>query len=145
MTYSLIFILFLALFGMLYLIIHLFQRVKQLESQDISSAKQEIEESLTAYITDIKEENEAFLKALDAKETEPVEKKVSPPKDRIIKNTEEPGFTPSVKAVEDAYEPTLTSQVLALNDKGFSVTEIAKKLNKGKGEISLLLKFKKNT
>ncbi len=151
MIYSLIFICFLALFGLLYLIIHLFQRIKQLESQDFSTSKREIEETLTAYVTDIKEENEAFLKALQAKDKDlplrPVDdetEKRQPESYSRRPEKQETAFSPPVNNEADTFEQSLTSQVLDLNEQGMSVTEIAKKLNKGKGEIGLLLKFKKN-
>lgn len=45
---------------------------------------------------------------------------------------------------EEVYMQSLLNQVLLLQKLGFSVEEIARKLSKGKTEIELLLKFRKN-
>lgn len=51
-------------------------------------------------------------------------------------------YKPPVPVGEDQYEQSLTSQVVLLHEKGFKPDEIAQKLNKGKTEIELLLKFR---
>lgn len=43
---------------------------------------------------------------------------------------------------EEVYTQTLTAQALLLKEQGMSMDEIAKKLNKGKTELELLLKFR---
>jgi hypothetical protein len=49
---------------------------------------------------------------------------------------------------EERYEQTiqglLVGQLLAMKQKGMSIDEMAKKMNKGKSEIELLLKFREN-
>lgn len=142
MIYTLLFLSFLAHFAMIYVIIHLFQRVKHLESQDPVSQKRDIEETLTAYITDIKEENESFLNAIQKKQ-QPKEERAPLPEVKPSKPVEEVSYHPPTPEQDDMFEQSLTSQVLTLSNQGFSVTEIAQKLNKGKGEVQLLLKLKK--
>ena len=50
-------------------------------------------------------------------------------------------YSPPIPATDDSYEQSLISKVLLLQKQGDSIDEIAKKLNKGKTEIELLLKF----
>lgn len=52
-------------------------------------------------------------------------------------------YKPPVPVGEDQFEQTLTTQVILLHEKGYEPNEIARKLNKGKTEIELLLKFLK--
>lgn len=50
-------------------------------------------------------------------------------------------YEPPVPTEEDQFEQSLTSQIVLLHNKGLNTDEIAQKLNKGKAEIELLLKF----
>ena len=45
---------------------------------------------------------------------------------------------------ENSQDQSLLNDILLLNEQGYSETEIAQKLNKGKTEINLLLKFYQN-
>lgn len=64
------------------------------------------------------------------------------------KNDEIPSLTVGNAAVdeyvkkEEIYAQSLTAQVLLLKEQGFSLDEIARKLNKGKTELELLLRFR---
>lgn len=51
---------------------------------------------------------------------------------------------PDSHSINHLQESTLLEQVLALKEQGFTEEKIAQKLNKGKTEIELLLKFQKN-
>lgn len=54
-------------------------------------------------------------------------------------------YQPPIPVGEDQFEQSLTSQVIRLHEKGFEINEIARKLNKGKTEIELLLKFREQS
>ncbi|WP_066288960.1 hypothetical protein [Bacillus sp. FJAT-29937] len=51
---------------------------------------------------------------------------------------------PEVNEKENSQEQSLLNDILLLKNKGYNETEIAQKLNKGKTEINLLLKFNQN-
>lgn len=50
-------------------------------------------------------------------------------------------WMPPVDEVSDKVEESLYLQALKLKNKGNTITEIAKELNRGRGEVELLLKF----
>lgn len=66
--------------------------------------------------------------------------------DGQIRHTDKEGGTedlwvPPVDEITDSFEESLFVQAMKMHQEGLTVTEIAKKLNRGKGEIELLLKF----
>ncbi len=61
---------------------------------------------------------------------------------RIPKDNEYEDYQPITDGIQkDTVEQSLTAQILHLSQKGMTSDEIAKKLDKGKTEIELLLKF----
>lgn len=152
----------------------------------------EMEDAFSAYLLEMKEENERFLKKL--KENEKTKGKADrmakmagrkaqpdPPKKKealeqkeelpIIKGTpfqaaraygknkaisarpqQENNLQPALLFHQNENEwkekhlseLPLNEQVLILQKKGMNIEEIARKLNKGKTEIELLLKFRQN-
>lgn len=169
-----------------YIIIHLFQRLNNVQKVDRDQIISDIEEVFTAYLTDIQEENNKLadeLKALADRnrsalsaESDQEEAAAAPllPNHRPValksgnaapkkqmpaekpapaldetgsgsKNSEnpseEPAWLPPVDDVQDTFEESLLSRAVKLQKKGYNVTEIAKSLDRGKGEIELLLKF----
>ena len=183
----------------LFAIIILFLRQNRLSEVEKKQEKmnREMEEVISSYLIQMKEENDQFLKRMsevDLKEKPSREKlnieqgKVYDDPIKDINVRERTGKVPVNKAVS-AYQKythtkkaditiddeielpplditqeekdtndlkskeeiknknqvqSLLSQVLNLKDKGFSEEEIAKKLNRGKTEIALLLKFNQN-
>lgn len=153
-----------------FLIVVLVQKIniKKTETEVVEQEKlkREIEDLLIAYTAEMKEENEKLLTKLASKrksqeqvqsntiktyenlnsQTETVEmkKRVLPqPKPAIIRNVEidDTYAPPIVEDTEDRLEQSSTAQILSLSKQGYSVKEIAKKLNIGDGEVELLLKF----
>lgn len=57
------------------------------------------------------------------------------------KQNMEKTWMPPIDDVQDTFEESLLSKAVKLQKKGYNVTEIAKTLDRGKGEIELLLKF----
>ncbi|NSL51157.1 coupling factor for flagellin transcription and translation [Calidifontibacillus erzurumensis] len=128
---------------------------KQLELQ------KEIEELFQSYLNEMKEENKkllAYLKKDDGtnKQVHLKQNRIEVQKDKLENsvqkverttsinknNYNEENFVPPVIHQQDKLDQSLESQVVFLFDKGLKVEEIAKKLNKGKTEIELLLKFR---
>ncbi|WP_157800239.1 DUF6115 domain-containing protein [Sporolactobacillus pectinivorans] len=50
-------------------------------------------------------------------------------------------WMPPVEDINDKMEESLFLQAMKLKNKGYTTTEIAKELNRGKGEVELLLRF----
>src|SRR4051794_12621166 len=92
------------------------------------------------------------VKAYQKQKKEPIESKelgLSSNEARIKEN--EKAEEDSLKSEpKDAYDPnrmlreSLFEQIINMKQQGFSEEEMAKKLNKGKTEIALLLKFREN-
>ncbi|WP_102346918.1 coupling factor for flagellin transcription and translation [Bacillus sp. Marseille-P3661] len=70
----------------------------------------------------------------------------TPPKEEPM-TLEQPKkeYVPPQPSSDDQFVPSLTSQVLLLNEQGFTPNQIAQKLNKGQTEIELLLKFRQES
>ncbi len=137
-------------------IIILWKKFQATDDIDVKKAKQEMEDILLAYTTEMKEENDAFLKELQqvtlTKEPQTSKQKRdlhNPDDSERLKETSDPirsqdvhePYTPPLDDTKETFGPSLLSQVLSLKDKGYSIEEIAKKVDKGKGEIELLIKF----
>ncbi|MCI1857915.1 MAG: hypothetical protein LKI80_07085 [Sporolactobacillus sp.] len=67
------------------------------------------------------------------------EKKTSP---HAAEQAAQTNWAPPIVGIKDRLEESDTVKAMKLKQQGYTVTEIAKKLNKGKNEIELLLKFK---
>ncbi|MYL33171.1 hypothetical protein GLW08_01370 [Pontibacillus yanchengensis] len=146
---------------------------KELEMKQEKVAK-EIEESFTAYLIEIKEENQRLMNMLDesgqtvdtnAPSVESKNYKASAhrerPKDKVeqyerdyTSYSHEPSIHYSEQKMDngafnpmmpdnqgDSFEPSMQSSIYQLYDQGYSKEDIAKKLNCGKTEIELMLKF----
>ncbi|TCP30307.1 hypothetical protein EV207_106130 [Scopulibacillus darangshiensis] len=128
MLIALIFLSFILNLAAFYLIFLLFQRLKAVENESPQNVKREIEELMTAYLADLGEENDALVARL--------KEQISP--------TNSDAWFPHVDDIVDKFEEPLLSKAVKLQQKGYNVTDIAKELDKGEGEIELLLKFNKN-
>ncbi|MCF6137134.1 DUF6115 domain-containing protein [Pseudalkalibacillus berkeleyi] len=138
-------------------LIVLWKRYQANDHQEIQRAKKEMEDILVAYTTEMKEENDAFLLELRQvanqspkphdgqtditlnKQNENEEQVNDKPAAAQTEDTID--YAPPINYEEETYGPSLISQVLSLQGRGLSLDEIAKSLNKGKGEIELMIKF----
>lgn len=139
-------------------IIVVWKRFQATDYQEVDKVKKEMEDILLAYTTEMKEENDAFLKdlqRLNQKSSKTVRTttvqpiyeesntEVTPSVEEDHMGMDEPvnGYAPPVDETKEDYGPSLLSQVLSLKEQGYSLEDIAKKVNKGKGEVELLIKF----
>ncbi len=147
-------------------ILTLMQRLQQPDASkaEIEQMKNEMEDLLISYTAEMKEENERLLRQLElrnrvdkgservpSQEQQSMEAearvervKVKQGKQEQAKQERYEEYTPPFidELKEDIYyEQSDTAKVLALAEQGLSVEQIAKKLNIGKGEVELLLKF----
>lgn len=133
----------------------------------------EIEEVLSSYLIQLKEENEEFINRLNNTEIQESQSLVRKTKEdweqplvaenQIVReddlqksmiNTKKYHAakaykqSPEIAGIEDLKETqdeSLLSQILQFKKLGYNTTEIAQKLNMGKTEVALLLKFNENT
>lgn len=138
----------------------LMQRVQQpneTSKQEIKELKQELEDMLLAYTSEIKEENERLLSEIQTKakkesKQQPVIQKVQQPspkpyqqqqyKKEIVEDKRYDEYIPPIDVIqEEQYEPSDKTKVLELSKQGLTTDQIAKRLEMGKGEVELLLKF----
>ncbi|GGC97147.1 coupling factor for flagellin transcription and translation [Pontibacillus salipaludis] len=143
-------------------------KAKELEKRQEQIAK-EIEDTFTAYLIEIKEENANLLNKLE--ENGDNGGKVKPDEETLedapyILNTrndinhsydqvveqedtgskrgnknETPSYQPPVPDEQDHYQPSIESTVLQMYNEGATIEEIAKRLDRGTTEIELTLKF----
>jgi transposase len=121
-----------------YLIFSLRKKV-ELNNQDGQSVTvEEVEELLKDFSLELHEENKKLhelLITLKNNETSQL------PKLNLNSEHEQHIETKSAEPVEESIEKNETNHVIALAKQGYNSEEIAKMLNRGKGEIELLLKF----
>ncbi|MCV9887686.1 hypothetical protein [Metabacillus halosaccharovorans] len=133
---------------------------------------EETENSMTSFLIDMKDENEKLIKTLlrssneripDPMKEEAIElnqnsyseteqKPKAPNKTELEVNSKElPGHLSGIDDMEDIVEITQTPnknkppfeiEAINLYKQGYTVEQIAKRLNKGKTEVELLLKFR---
>lgn len=120
----------------------------------------EIEDSFSAYIAEIKDENDRLLQELNntnhvvaattehVKEKEKVkEKEVVPatfdiPKTFVSKQRVANSYSKTASVTEKKEPVTIKEKVFYYHNEGKSIDEIAKMLQVGKTEVELFLKFK---
>ncbi|MGP1907527.1 DUF6115 domain-containing protein [Metabacillus sp. JX24] len=127
----------------LYLIALLFLRYKNvLQAEERQAAMlEETEQALAACMLEMREENEKLLAALDRSfitgESSADSHDGGGVQQKELSHEEAPE-TPHEKDQSDQFR----LDVLNLYQNGYTIEEIAKKLDKGKTEISLMLKFR---
>ncbi|KGX88419.1 hypothetical protein [Pontibacillus litoralis] len=147
----------------LFIIVMLAKRVSkanELELQQQQVAK-EIEDTFTAYLLEIKEENERLLNRIEENgyndyrvnaSTGPKEHGVhqTVPENEYASNSakedssthlKQQHYTPPQAKEEEIYTPSLQSSIYQLHLQGLTNEEIAKQLDCGKTEVELTLKI----
>ncbi|SET40921.1 hypothetical protein SAMN05421676_104325 [Salinibacillus kushneri] len=154
-------------------IIFLYRRFSQNSNASINlQEKEEIEAMLSSYINEMKEENERLLNIINENGKNVKEKPVqstSTAQPLVFQDQdnhssqEEEAISQTVKEAKETdekskeYQPETImvadevdglsdhSKALQLYQEGLSIEEIAKKLNKGKTEIELFIKFQSHS
>lgn len=123
--------------------------------------KKEIEELLAVYLLEIREENENLVETLNNRTNTTQEKKDKSGVGQMVESNDENNHTstrssaedystvnqttsyqpPEIEEGEETFEPSLQAQVLSLYKNGDNIETIARKLNCGKTEVELLVKF----
>ncbi|WP_440895334.1 DUF6115 domain-containing protein [Amphibacillus sp. Q70] len=114
----------------------------------LAQQQKQIEELLAVYLLEIREENEKLLDLIN-KGQQSASQKDSKSEAPLTQNESELNATtekyqdyqPIVPDEEDIVEQSFAAQVLSLAEQGYTAETIAKKLNCGKTEVELLLKF----
>lgn len=172
----------------LYLILHLYQRIRVLEQIKTDRIMDNINEVFTAYLEDVRKENDRLASEVRnvmnkntviKEETEAQQNKTAASpfpereeqaessgfgqllKEKIAEGPSEQNvdqvtdhttaaneagnlnpWVPPIEKIQDSLEESPFVQAVKLQKKGYTVHEIAKRLNRGEGEIELLLKFR---
>jgi hypothetical protein len=193
MTLSWLILNFILLLLAFYLILHLYQRIRNLEQSDRTQTTEDLEAALSDYLDQVRRENdrlahrvgaivngERVVRPSDAQQkdehpqghsatgrpsdsvrkpdggdrapsfNEELQKQVGKSVLRAASSNERDGsqgkndqpWVPPVDAIQDTVEESLTARAMELHEQGLSTVEIAKKLNRGEGEIRLLLKIR---
>lgn len=122
-----------------------------LTRQTLDHQQKEIEELLAVYLLEIREENDKLIQLIDQQpKREPVIKQTK----SVEQSQEKPTSTnPQKEAKYQDYQPfipddqapvveqSFAAQVLSLAERGDTPEAIAKKLNRGKTEVELLIQF----
>ncbi|MDC3416374.1 DUF6115 domain-containing protein [Aquibacillus salsiterrae] len=137
-------------------------KVVQVIEETQAKNKEELENLLTFYLMEIKEENEKLNQILNEKiKTKPEQTKQAESfpdqgKEQQTTSTKTPypsqkkpnyvnetnSYVPPFELVnEDTLEQSPSAKVFSLYDQGESVEKIARKLGLGKTEVELMLKF----
>lgn len=120
----------------------IFQLYRQIETIKQSNTK-EIQDVLSAYLREIKEENVRLLEAVSEAGTneaeQPAQNRINPaPSPETADNAEDQIYENEEK---DSMEASLHARILQLHDEGLTAAEIARKLNCGKTEAALIIKL----
>lgn len=135
-------------------------QVSSADERQLQKTIREMEDLFQSYLLELKDENEKLIKLLNDKkqknkrsfeeinnisaETSIQEKSEKHPHERTEENKDESRYDPEKLITENPvqYEqPSYQSMALQLYHQGYSIEEIAQKLNKGKTEIELIVKF----
>jgi len=166
-AFFLVISLFLNILALFAIVILFLRQNKLVETEKkIEKMNREIEDSVAGFLVQMKEENEHFINKLKADHAaspnESIEKQKAvnqlsedlKQQDHIPLKTSG-GKLPAAAAAKvykqntilsnQKNEESLADKAWLLKEKGLSEGEIAKALNKGKTEISLLLKFHQKT
>mgnify|MGYP001213164553 CR=1 FL=1 len=116
------------------------QALKNLKEEQENLLK-EAEDALTVFLMELKEENQKFLEQMSKNDSPSeaynLDELVAQQKDSVE-------ITANLQEDEpDSYKRNLQEQVFQLANEGYTIEQIAQKLNVGKTEIELIMKFHK--
>lgn len=132
-------------------------RLKEIEEKQ-KQLKDDMDDAIGVYLAEMKDENDRLIqeikniKKVDSHSNRDVEQQQTELIDnkqyKKISSIQNDFETPKTY-IKKAYQqqqhrvkkPTIEEQVIKMYKEGFSISDIAKKLNQGKTEVELLLKF----
>ncbi|WP_085523953.1 DUF6115 domain-containing protein [Tuberibacillus sp. Marseille-P3662] len=131
-----------------FIIILLYLHIRERKALNSDNMKREVDELLQSYLADIRAENDRLIEKMSEDSSPNEENESSYFEETSSPVTEQNGqeetvWMPPVAEIEEEPSPSVTAQALYLQEQGYSPIEIAKQLNKGAGEIELLLKLHK--
>lgn len=149
-----------------YLIVLLFMRINQLKQVEQKQKRMmtEMEDAISAYLVEVREENDRLIDALTNQPFEEQEVDQQQQSSSIVKESKEELLEYDIQEDEEELvkkavtrhhaiqsygkhihtkdQPiTQEEDVFSLREAGYTVEEIAQKLNKGKTEVELMIKF----
>ena len=124
---------------LLFIVYKLFQQLQVLKQ----SNNQEMKDLLDTFLKEMKEENQQLQRQVNEIQSQSDTSTVSggmkeEPTDHPLSSE------PPVEEKYDDFSPSIQGQVYQLYDQGLSIEDIAKRLDRGKTEVELMIKFKKN-
>ncbi|WP_416150923.1 DUF6115 domain-containing protein [Salipaludibacillus sp. HK11] len=152
-----------------FVMVILYQKIEQQKPVDQGKTMREMEDLLISYTSEMKENNERLVRRMTKLSPSSIPDTQSDEKNHDSGELDQKNNTPSSlesidgKGMDDEglvyphYSPPIssgdkdevslnsssTANVLSLSKQGYSVSEIAKRLQMGAGEVELLLKFYK--
>ncbi|AJD91025.1 hypothetical protein JMA_17080 [Jeotgalibacillus malaysiensis] len=122
----------------------LFLRQNRLINKEVEHEKtlNEIEQTFTGYLLEMKEENEQFLKQFEKISNAEQETDKTPSPEPVVSlKTARNLATAAYKKPEKKKTASTRDQAKQMVDEGYTIEEVAKELKKGKTEVELMLKF----
>lgn len=169
MTTIFIFLLFITQVISFYFLAILYMKVLKYDDFEEKQKRlmEEMDDSLAAYLAEVKDENDKFIEnlistqgeKLSGDEVEQVESIVSPkspspeeaplinittpkiPMNQVLRSYGKMEYEP-IEEVEVALEIDDRTRAIGLHNEGKSIEEIARMLGKGRTEVELILKFR---
>lgn len=123
----------------------LFLRQNRLISKEVQHEKtlNEIEQTFTGYLLEMKEENEQFLNQFEKiSQSTPVEASAkNQSKEPVVSLKTARNLAHTAYKKPEKIPLSAKEQAKNMVDQGYSIEEVAKELKKGKTEVELMLKF----
>ncbi|MBM7579884.1 hypothetical protein [Jeotgalibacillus terrae] len=129
----------------------LFMRQNRLISKEVQHEKtlNEIEQTFTGYLLEMKDENEAFLKQFEKISQSPEKTEIRPEpvkaEERALMVKTSRNLAKTAYKKPEPKQLTVSDRAKEMEREGQSIEEIARTLNKGKTEIELMLKFRQQS
>lgn len=143
-------ILSLCLVGFLFIRLQTTERqLKQIQQRldDSERAREEVEQSLFVFADEIKEGNERVLQQVanhldsNSHANDSTFETITEEANKLEPEPYQPPMPTNHQEQKQTYHQSPQAMVLSLHNQGMSSNDIAKKMNMGKGEVDLIIKF----
>lgn len=125
------------------IIYYLFQQIQSLKQVNTT----EVTDLFEQYLQEIRQENRRLETNVTSDKSQKLQENKIDPIPRTIPDVQRPEtikenkYIPPTPAINDHFEASLEAQILQLHHQGDSVEKIAQKLDCGKTEAALVIKF----